>query len=282
LQRLPLNPRHLKANAQMTYTEPHMALVPVMMVEKFSAEQLGKHDSLDLRAMDQKGWETIVSSCNATEVRLYYLKIQSLNGVERLRKTVRLSVEYANKVEDISPLFRMPWLKSLWLYDLPRLRRIDGIEALEDLRELRLSGNRGSMDPPLRLETVRPIAGLRKLEKLELTNIRLEDRDISFIASSFPNLRSLQLSLGEFERAQFAYLAKRLNSKLEEPILSSWELGYMPCRRCGRKRHSFRGRGMPVLCQICDEKRFKKLTEEFQNPMPDAGGALEPPKDGRV
>jgi len=237
---------------------------PVMIYEKFSAEEVGKHDSLDLRAIDKKGWETIVSSCKASELRLYYLKIQSLAGVERLRKTIRLRVEYANKVEDVSPLFRMPWLQSVWLYDLPRLRRIDGIEALEDLRELRLSGNRGSMEPPLRLETFRPIAGLRKLEKLELTNIRLEDRDISFIPDSFPNLRTLQLSLTAFERAQFAYLAKRLNSQLEEPILSSWELGYMPCPKCGRKRHRFWGRGMPTLCEVCDEKRFKKLTEEFE------------------
>jgi hypothetical protein len=247
----------------MTYTEAHMAAVPVMLYEKFPVEDLTRHDSLDLRAIGPKAWETIVASCTASELRLYYLKIRSLADVERLRRTVSLKIEYANKVEDVSPLFAMHWLRSLTLFDLPRIRRIDGIESLEDLRELRLSGNRGSMNPPLQLESVRPIASLGKLEDLEITNIRLQDREISFIADSFPNLRSLRLSMKEFERSQFAYLAKRLNAQLEEPIVSSMEMKYANCK-CGRHLHLFVGRRMGMLCEFCHEKKFKKLTEEFQ------------------
>ena len=249
--------------AQMTYTEAHMATVPVMLYEKFPVEDLTSHDSLDLRAIGPKAWETIVASCTASELRLYYLKIQSLAGIERLRNTIRLDIEYANKIEDISPLFKMRWLTKLFLSDFPRIRRIDGIEALQDLKELRLSGNRGSMNPPLQLESVRPIASLRKLEDLEITNIRLEDRDISFIADSFPNLRALRLSMKEFERSQFAYLAKRLNPQLEEPIASSMEMKYANCK-CGGHLHLFTGRRMGMLCPVCDSKKFEKLTEEFQ------------------
>jgi len=110
-----------------------MAAVSVMLYEKFPVEDLTRHDSLDLRAIGPKAWETIVASCTASELRLYYLKIRSLAGVERLRRTVSLKIEYANKVEDVSPLFAMHWLRSLTLFDLPRIRRIDGIEALGDL-----------------------------------------------------------------------------------------------------------------------------------------------------
>ena len=248
----------------MTYTVAHMTPVLVMMDQKFSPEDLTKHDSLDLRAIGPKAWETIVASCTATELRLYYLKIQSLAGAERLRNTLQLNIEYANKVEDISPLFKMRWLTKLFVSDFPRIRRIDGIEALEDLRQLRLSGNRGSMNPPLRLETVRPIASLRKLEDLEITNIRLEEKDISFIADSFPNLRSLRLSWKEFERAQFAYLAKRLNAQLDEPVVGSREMQSALCK-CGSKLHLFCGRRMGMLCPVCNAKKFQKLTEEFEN-----------------
>jgi hypothetical protein len=241
-----------------------MSSAPVMLCEKFSAEDLTGHNSLDLRAIGSKEWETIIASCSASEVRLYYLKIKSLAGIERLRKTQRLSIEYANRIENIAPVFEMVWLTKLFLSDLPRIRGIDGIEGLQELKELRLSGNRGSLNPPLRLASVRPIASLRRLEELEITNIRLEERDISFIPAAFPNLRSLRLSGKEFERAQFAFLAQRLNAQLEDPIPSSLELKGAPCRKCGGHLHVFMGRRMPMLCEFCDEKRFRKLTEEFQ------------------
>lgn len=245
------------------YTVTHMPPVVIYMEEKFSLETLSTEDSLDLRSINEKAWKAITESCTASELKLYYLKIRSLAGIERLSRTVKLHVEYANKVEDISPLFAMPWLESLTVYDLPRISRLDGIEALEGLKELQLSGNRGSGDPPLKLESVRPIASLRNLEKLEIVNLRLEDRDISFIASAFPKLRSLRLSGKEFERAQFAYLAKRLNAQLDEPIEGSWVMDYAFCK-CGSKYQLFMGRRMGMLCPVCDEKKFKKLTEEWE------------------
>lgn len=111
----------------------------------------------------------------------------------------------------------MRWLNRLSLSDLPQLRTIDGIEALENLSELHLSGNLGALYPPLRLDSVKAISKLAALEKVEFLNIRLENDDISFVASSFPKLRNLTLS-NEFERVQFAFLAKRLNAQLAEPI----------------------------------------------------------------
>jgi hypothetical protein len=257
---------YLKDQARGSYTDPDMSHAVMMMMDgKFSLETLSTEDSLDLRAIGDKGWKAITESCTAADLKLYYLKIRSLAGIERLRRTIKLHVEYANKVEDISPLFAMHWLESLTVYDFRLIRRLDGIEALEGLKELQLSGNRGSMNPPLKLESVRPIASLKNLEKLEITNIRLEDRDISFIASAFPRLRSLRLSGMEFERAQLAYLAKRLNPQLDEPQVGSWEMKATPCK-CGQNFHVFMGRRMGKLCPACDEKKFKKLVEEFENP----------------
>jgi hypothetical protein len=261
--------------ARGSYTDSDMAPVMMMMDGKFSVETLSSEDSLDLRAIGEKGWKAIVESCTAAQLKLYYLKIRSLAGVEGLRRTVKLHIEYANKVEDISPLFAMHWLESLTVFDFPRIRRLYGIEALEGLRALQLSGNRGSGDPPLKLESVQPIASLRNLEKLEITNIRLENRDISFIASAFPGLRSLRLSGKEFERAQLAYLAKRLNPQLDEPQVGSWEMKASPCK-CGQNLHVFMGRRMGALCPVCDEKKFNRLLEEFENPAEEPSSCGKP------
>jgi hypothetical protein len=239
----------------------------MMLDQNFSAKALSAHESLDLRNIGDNAWKTTLESCKASELRLYHLRIRSLAGVERLRHTTRLTIECANKIEDISPLFAMPWLRSLTLYDLPRIRRLDGIEALKYLKELNLSGNRGSLDPPLRLDSVRPISALRNLERLEIVTIRLEERDISFVASAFPKLRSLKLSGKEFERTQLAYLAKRLNVQLDEPIVGSAEMKSAPCRKCGKPLHVFMGRRMGILCAFCDEAKFEKLTKEFQCPV---------------
>ena len=68
------------------------------MQEKFSLETLSTEESLDLRAIGDTAWKAIVESCTAPELKLYYLKIRSLAGIERLRRTVKLHVEYARCV----------------------------------------------------------------------------------------------------------------------------------------------------------------------------------------
>jgi hypothetical protein len=233
-----------------------------LMDRSFSSESLGQHSSLDLRNIDDDAWEMIVSCCAATELRLYHLVLRSLAGIDRLQSTSRLSIVWANGVADISPICQMSWLNSLSLSDLPHLRTIDGIEALQNLSELHLSGNLGALHPPLRLESVKAIGKLATLEKLELLNLRLGNDDISFVASSFSNLRILTLS-NEFERAQFAYLAKRLNAQLAEPISACAKLN-VSCPKCGGELFRFTGRRMPTLCAVCERDRFERLVGQFE------------------
>jgi hypothetical protein len=97
-------------------------------------------------------------------------------------------MEWANKISDLDPVFKMVWLKSLLVSDFPRLTNIEGIGKLKHLKTLHLSGNRGSLHPPLRLVSIRPISELSNLEELEVVNVQLEDDDIILIAS-LPKLR---------------------------------------------------------------------------------------------
>jgi hypothetical protein len=246
-----------------------MQPVMIYMEQGFSQEALENSDALDLRSIGDKAWSAIISRCKASEVRLYYLKIKSLEGIEKLRSTSILKIEYANKITDIKPVLRMDWLQTLHLYDLPKLRELDGIEALQNLTELRLSGNRGSLDPPLRLNSIKPIAKLSNLRALEITNTRLEDDDISLIATSFPKLRSLTLS-GRFDRSQLAHIAGKLNAQLEEPYQASMEMEYAHCKKCKGNLTLFLGRWMPMLCKVCNKDRFEKLTAQFEQLMRDA------------
>ena len=176
---------------------------------------------------------------------------------------------WANKISNLAPVYQMHWLETLELSDFPLLREIRGIEGLKNLRELHLSGNQGSLHPPLRMESVLPIAGLSRLEKLETLPISdSKNRDVTFVATSFPNLKSLGLS-NEFERSQFAYMAKKLNAQLRRPILASRDL-HVPCAKCGGALHLFTGRQMPIICKDCNERKFQKMTEQFDQLKADA------------
>jgi hypothetical protein len=257
----------MRRRALLIYTHQHMQPVMIYMEPGFSQEALENSDALDLRSIGDKAWSAITSRCKASEVRLYYLKIKSLEGIEKLRSTSILKIEYANKITDIKPVLKMDWLETLYLYDLPKLRDIEGIEALQNLTELRLSGNRGSMDPPLRLQSIKPIAKLSKLRVLEVTNMQLENDDISFIASSFPNLRSLTISW-RFDRSQLAHIAAKLNAQLDEPLRASIEFAH--CTKCKGSLTLFIGRRMPTVCKVCNKDKFEKLTAQFAQLMREA------------
>jgi hypothetical protein len=65
--------------------------------------------------------------------------LQSLDGIERLQATSSLGMEWAKKISDLGPVFKMIWLKSLSVSDFECLTNIEGIGELEDLKALHLS-----------------------------------------------------------------------------------------------------------------------------------------------
>lgn len=235
--------------------------VMILMNQRFAPEQLERQPALDLRNIDKKSWELILSRTEAVELRLYHLTTNSLSGIEKLHKTLRLAIEWATKVSDLAPVFRMEWLQSLRVSDFRLLRSIAGIERLQGLTELHLSGNLGSLTPPLRLCSIKPLAGLKNLQRLELEDVRLEDDDVTPIAS-ISSLKELGIARN-FDRKQLAFLARSLNAQLKEPITAYAEAG-IPCSHCGNPQFLFTGRRMPVLCRNCDSAKFDRLTLQFE------------------
>jgi hypothetical protein len=239
-----------------------MNAVPVILLNKeYSPQLLGEASALDVRNVDADEWDQLVSLCRARDLRLYHLSVRTLDGIQNLQSTKALTLEWANKITSLAPVFQMEWLEKLSIIDLPKLRSIAGLERLQNLDELKLSGNGGSLSSPLRLQTLLPLSGLPRLERLSLEVLRLEDEDIKCIAS-IKTLRHLAMS-NQFEREQFAYLAKHLNAQLEQPI-DAYREASAPCKKCGGGMYMFRGRRQPFLCRSCDPARFDKLVAAFE------------------
>lgn len=235
--------------------------VMILMNQRFAPEQLEGQSALDLRNIDKKSWELILSRTEAVELSLYHLTTNSLSGIDKLRKTLRLAIEWGTKISDVTPVFGMEWLQSLYISDFRLLRSLAGIESLQGLTELHLSGNTGSLNPPLRLSSIKPLARLKNLQRLELQNVRLEDDDVTPIAS-ISTLTELVIA-HNFDRKQLAFLARSLNPQLKKPIRACDEIK-VPCSQCGNPQFLFTGRRMPILCRNCEGAKFDRLTLEFE------------------
>jgi len=231
-----------------------------LLDKPFSGSDFAGHAELDLRNVGPKAWPVLLPACTATDLRLYHITLQTLDGIEKLRSVTRLRLEWANRIDDLSPLFRLHRLTSLSVFDFPKLRVLEGIESLHQLAELHLSGNRGSLTPPLQLRSIEPVTRIPKLATFSLENARLEDDDITVLARC-ERLRDLALS-NRFDRGQFAFLAKRLNPQLATPI-AAYRASSLKCETCAGNKAMFTGRRMPFLCPSCDATRFEKYVSEF-------------------
>ena len=229
----------------------------VLMDRSYDSSLLSGGEPLDLRNIDAGAFRAILERCRSERLRMYHMTIADLSGIEALRSVSDLALEWAPKVTSIAPVLAMKWLHRLTLVDLPKIRDFEGLGALANLRQLEASGG---VWRPLRIASISPISGLNSLEHLTLQQIRIEDDNISKLAD-LKGLRRLVLS-NQFERAQVAYLAKRLNPQLEAPLTAHVETN-LACERCGSVKFMFTGRRMPFLCRACDFARFEKLTQEF-------------------
>ena len=215
---------------------------------------------LELRNIDDRAFRQIASGCQASVLRLYHLSVKALEGIENLRTVSDLTLHWATKITSLKPVFGMTWLRRLEIFDLPRLKDIEGIEALTELNEFSANGGMGK---PLRLASLSPLAALSSLTRFTLINAQITDDDITVLAK-LPRLRHLNLS-NQFEREQVAFLAKKLNPQLETPLSAHVET-HLACAQCGTLRCMFTGRRIRnnFLCRQCEPARFEKLANEFQ------------------
>ena len=235
-------------------------MVVLLLDSNFSEATLQVGGDLDLRNVGAKVWPRVVAMCKAERLRLYHLTIETLDGAQGLSFTRALELEWATKIRSLSPVFQLGELTSLSVFDFPKLEDLNGIESLTHLKELNLSGSRGSLNPRLRIQSLEPVTRLRALSSLSLTNAVLGDDDLT-VLSRCTELRRLRLS-NQFDRAQVAHLANRLNPQLEAPLMAYLDTN-IPCGVCGRPKVMITGRGMPILCPACNQAKFERFSDQF-------------------
>ena len=224
-------------------------------------------EDLDLRNVRERDWPAVLSAKNAVRLALYHIMAPQLPDLSSLTSLNSLSMTWATKIQRLTRIFNMRQLTHLSVSHFSKLSDLDGLEQLSSLKELHLSGNLGSMSPPLRLASLEPVFRLGSLEAFSLRNAKLGDDDITGLASC-SRLRELGLS-NQFEKHQFAYLAKHLNAQLEEPICAH-QPSSLNCKKCGIRKRMVTGRRGPFLCPTCDCARLMKAESEFERLVAEA------------
>ncbi len=202
-------------------------------------------------------------------------RTKDFSELSRMRRLRCLAIDYAPQLRSLDFVTAMSGLETLAIQDSKGLHDIEAVGDLKKLRELHLVG--GLFDEP-RLDSIRAIASLKKLEYLVLS-VRTEEGSLESLGE-LNTLKDLQLG-STFPSEEFAWLAGRLKTKkfdiFNPPHFS---VDGVPCTKCGKSECVFPlGRGKRRICQACQPERIAAFVAEFEG-LRDlaAAGKYTPPR----
>lgn len=189
-----------------------------------------------------------ISSCThlksliAKQVNQDFLEeISRLNGLEYLELEVltagdlatvcklpglrTLKIDSPRKISDFSPLHKLPSLTRLFIQNAKHLSSLEAFSTAHNLISL---GIEGSIYTAQKIHSLKPLAGLSSLEALFLTNVRLQDKDLSDLCG-IPNLKVLECARFA-PKSSFAKLRDHMPN-LECHWCDDYEIGTLPEHR---------------------------------------------------
>jgi hypothetical protein len=152
-------------------------------------------------AVDQSFLDEI---CTLDQLELLYLNwpvtASHLGGLRNLSQLRHLSIDSPRNVMDFTPLVEIPSLRRLFVENAKHLHDVEWLSGAHHLQSI---GVEGSIWTKQHIDSLRPLAGLRSVEGLFLTSVRLRDKDLTPLADC-PKLKVLQCARfaprTEFER----------------------------------------------------------------------------------
>lgn len=170
--------------------------------DKDSHRGIGKRSALrELAAsgVNQAYLEEIAQLIDLDYLELDYpVTATDLAPLQSLTKLTTLKLDSPRNIADFTPLLTLPKLRRLFISNAKHLHALDWLKPLKD--QLVALGVEGSMYTVQPIDSLVPLEGFA-LEALFLTNTRLEDQDLSPIAT-MPNIRLLGTGINA-PRAQF-------------------------------------------------------------------------------
>jgi hypothetical protein len=163
------------------------------------------------------------------------------------------------KAETLAGIDLLLGLESLALENFERVRSINPLAALTNLRALSIEG---SMRSRMVIETLKPLEKLKRLRELHLANLRVMDESLAPVAE----LKQLErvFIANMFSVEEFAKLSAALPRAEAESLAPFREIP-VECDQCASKKVLLAGEGQPALCSLCDAKQIEAHVEKFNS-----------------
>lgn len=162
-------------------------------------------ENLWLIGANDKELRKILPLVNLKYLNLYQVLAKDLTILETLDKTETIILNWNTKSTALWDISKNKSLKTLEITDFSKLEEIDQLSLATQISDLSLCGG---INKPLKIKTIKPLAGLKNLKFLGLTNLKIEDDTLQPIGQ-LKSLDILEIS-NQFETKEYAWLATRL------------------------------------------------------------------------
>jgi hypothetical protein len=219
-------------------------------------------EELTLHEPSKKQIQEIGKVTQTTRLRITHLRTNDIEFIGRLYNVEELILEYVSGFCDLSPLQKLPNIKSVHFENLRRVSNFDGLKGLDRLRYLHIDGTLDWHQP---IENFTFLCGLPNLEVFSLGSIvnKTEFPALSPIVK-LEKLRKIKIGRSTFQTKEYAFL----QAALPGVEGCSWDLcwNYRGSYEFLGKRAGWVNKNSPNARSRCEEftKQFEEMKKESE------------------
>ncbi len=196
---------------------------------------------------------------------------EELRLLSSCRQLEHLLLYSSRQLTNLGFLADLQQLRTLFLHDLPKL----DLSTLPPLGSLREFVFHGGFNDWVKIPSLAPLAALKGLQSLELSNVRATDDTLAPLAA-LQELKHLFVPTKAYEVEEYARLSASLpltrgvrRVECLKPVCCETSRdtngqAQFPCAKCGQPRVVLTGKGTRMSCLICDSARIEKHIERWE------------------
>ena len=193
-------------------------------------------------------------------LRVIFLRTNDIKFIGDLLNLEELILEYVSGFSDLTPLLKLPKLKSIYFENLRKVSNFQDLSGIKSLRYLRISGTLETDQP---IENFEFLNGLLNLEVFSLSWIKNKTSFPAFLPMlHLKNLKKIEIGRDRFKTNEYAFL------QIAFPNIEgcSWDLFWEHNDNYEflGKRAGFVKKNNPNAKVRCDEfvKKFEEMKKE--------------------
>jgi hypothetical protein len=217
-----------------------------------------KIENLWLVGANEKELSKILPLVNLKYLDLYQVLAKDLTILETQTTTETFILTWNTKTDKLWDFSKNTNLRTLEVTDFSKLNNLTQFSNAQQIENLTIGGG---FNKPLKLLSLEPIALLTNLKSLSLTNLKLEDDTLKPLAK-LTMLEKLEIS-NQFDVKEYAWLATRL-TKTKCLHFNASRPVQISSNNVITKDTMVTGRRKPFLLSTTDKDQIEKYTADFE------------------